>query len=126
MQIDIQALNIPLSDELREYVKRRLYFAIGGKDETIQRVNVRLSDINGPRGGKDMCCHIQVSIAKSPDIVIKDVAEDLHTAVDRAAGRAGRTLARQLQRKADKHRVQFPMKKDAADTLDQSQEEFSA
>ena len=54
MQFDIQALNILLTEELREYVKRRLYFALGGKDEHIRRVYVRLSDINGPRGGKDL------------------------------------------------------------------------
>jgi putative sigma-54 modulation protein len=104
MQIDIQALNIALTDHLSYYVKRRLHFALSTRDENIMRVIVRLSDINGPKGGKDMCCHIQVGLKGAGDVVIKDVEENIYTAVDRAAGRAARTVARKLARKPNRQR----------------------
>ena len=98
MQIDIQTRNLPLTDTLRGHIRRRLGFALGSRDEHIQRVLVRLSDINGPRGGTDKCCHIQVALAHLPDVVIKDTEADLYTAIDRAIGRAGRTVGRRLRR----------------------------
>ena len=53
MQLDIQARNFQLTKALRNYIKRRLGFALSSKNNHIQRVQVRLSDINGPRGGAD-------------------------------------------------------------------------
>jgi len=99
VQINIQALGFPLTDALRERVKRRMGFALGGRDEHIQRIEVRLLDINGPKGGKDMCCQIHVVLGGMPDVVIKDVETDLYVAIDRAFDRAGRSVARQLSRR---------------------------
>jgi putative sigma-54 modulation protein len=101
MQIDIQARNFQLTNAMRGHVIRRLGFALSTKDAHIQRVKVRLSDINGPRGGEDKCCHIQVIIPHLPDVVIEDTEEDLYVAIDRAADRAGRTVARRVTRQRD-------------------------
>ena len=65
---------------------------------------VRLSDINGPRGGADKCCHIQVVLPQLPDVVIEDTEVDLYAAIDRAADRAGRTVDRRLARHRDRAR----------------------
>jgi ribosome-associated translation inhibitor RaiA len=104
MQIDIQARNFLLTDALRNHTKRRLGCALSARDDHIQRVIVRLSDINGPRGGADKCCHIQVAIPHLPDVVIEDTEANLYAAIDRAAGRAGRTVGRRLMRKRIKSR----------------------
>lgn len=108
MQINIQAFNFTLTDALRERVQRRLRFALGGREESIQRIVVRLSDINGPRGGKDMCCHILIVLEHLPDVVIKDVETDLYVAIDRAFDRAGRAVARQLSRQITRQRASLP------------------
>ena len=104
MQIDIQALSFALTDGLRSHIERRLAFALSARDEHIHRVTVRLMDINGPKGGKDMCCHLQVALNGLPDVVVKDTEADLYTAIDRAADRVGRTVSRQLSRRIDKER----------------------
>ena len=98
MLIDIQARNFQLTDVLRSHIDRRLGFALSSRDDHIQRVLGWLSDINGPRGGADKCCHIQVVFTHLPDVVIKDTEMDLYTAIDRAADRVGRTVARRLAR----------------------------
>ena len=108
MQIDIQARNFPLTDAMRRHTERRLGFALSARDDHIQRVIVRLSDINGPRGGVDKCCHIQVAIARLPDVVIEDIEADLYSAIDRAADRAGRTVGRRLVRQRFKGRSSAP------------------
>ncbi len=104
MNIDIQARNFPLTDALRQHIDRRLGFALSSRDDAIQRIRVLLSDINGPRGGADKCCHIQVVIPRLPDVVIEDTEVDLYTAIDRAAERAGRTVGRRLNRQRDRDR----------------------
>jgi putative sigma-54 modulation protein len=104
MQIDIQARNFPLTNPLRGHVERRLGFALSTRDDHIQRVMVRLSDINGPRGGADKCCHIQVVLPHLPDVVIEDTEADLYAAIDRAVDRAGRTVGRRLARQRDRGR----------------------
>ena len=104
MQTDIQSLSFAITDGLRNHIKRRLAFALSAREEHIHRVSVRLTDVNGPKGGDDMCCHIQVVLNQLPDVVVKDTQADIYMAVDRAADRVGRTVTRQLSRKLDKKR----------------------
>ena len=111
MQIEIQARNFKLTKALHERVIRRLSFALSSRDNHIQRVIVRLSDINGPRGGKDKCCHIQVKLTQLSDVVIEDIELDLYAAIDRASDRAGRTVIRRLARHRDRARSADPQYK---------------
>lgn len=105
MQIEIQARNFPVTPALRSHILRRLNFALSARYQQIHHVLVRLSDINGPRGGKDKCCLIQVTLPQLSDIVIEDIETDLYVAIDRAAARTSRTVTRKLGRKRDLSRV---------------------
>ncbi len=105
MQIDIQAPSFSLTEALRNHAERRLRFSLTYCDEHIQRVIMRLSDINGPRGGADKCCHLRVVLAGLPDVVVEDIQADLYVAIGRAATRAGRTIGRRLTRRRDRDRT---------------------
>ncbi len=98
MQIDIQARHFTLTDALRSHAERRIRLALTCCDDHILRVNMRLSDINGPRGGIDKHCHLQVMLAGLPGVVIEDTEADMYVAINRAADRAGRTLIRKINR----------------------------
>lgn len=99
MQIDTKTRDFPLMDALRSHAERRLRYALSSLGEPIQRVVVRLSDINGPRGGVDKRCRLQLVLAGLPDLVIEDTEADMYVAIDRASDRAGRTLARTMDRR---------------------------
>jgi len=122
MQIQIQSRNFPLTQALRSHVTRRLNFALSSRYEHIQRILVRLSDINGPRGGNDKCCHIQVVIPRLPDVVIEDTETDLYVAIDRAADRTSRTVSRRLARQRHKNRHRSLINKAVTD--DSAQTDF--
>jgi ribosome-associated translation inhibitor RaiA len=113
MQIDIQARDFPLTDALRSHAERRLRVVLTCCDEHIQRVVMRLSDINGPRGGADKRCHLQVVLAGLPNMVIEDTEANLYVAINRAADRAGRTLVRKIGRQKTLLRRDHPMGLDA-------------
>lgn len=98
MHIDIHTQGFSLTPGLREHVEKRLAYALSHAGDSITRLTVRLSDINGPRGGDDKRCLIEVRLKQTPAVVIEDVEADLYVAIDRAAERAGRTLARRLAR----------------------------
>ncbi len=107
MQIDIQARNFTLTSAIRGHVQRRIGFALSSRDEHIRRIRVRLSDINGPRGGEDKCCQIQVVLPKLADVVIEDTESDLYTAIDRAVDRASRNVDRRLSRRRQYQRSNY-------------------
>lgn len=93
MQMDIQARSFALTEGLRAHVEQRLRFAMTRFQDQMVRFAVRLSDVNGPKGGVDKGCHPQVRLRGLPDIVVKDTEVDLYVAGDRA----GRTLERYLR-----------------------------
>ena len=88
MQTTIQALGFSLTDALENHVHNRLGFTFSRTSGRVRRVNVRLSDLNGPRGGIDKSCLIEVRLDGLPAVVVEDVQPDMYTAIDRAIGRA--------------------------------------
>ena len=98
MQMDIQSQGFTLTDALRDYLLKRLAYDLNHGDEYISRVSVRLSDINGPRGGADKRCFIEIRLKQLPAVVIEDTEADLYVAIDRAVERASRTLTRRMER----------------------------
>jgi ribosomal subunit interface protein len=112
MQMDIQSQGFSLTEGIRDYVMKRLAYTLAYGDAAITRIIVRLSDINGPRGGDDKRCLIEVRLKTASAVVIEDTEADLYVAIDRAAERAGRTLARRLARQ----REFAPSKQEAAST----------
>ncbi|TRZ70667.1 MAG: HPF/RaiA family ribosome-associated protein [Rhodocyclaceae bacterium] len=98
MRIDIQASGFNLTDGLREHTERRLHYALSWASDDLRKVVVRLSDINGPRGGNDKRCRIQIPFSGGADVVIEDTEADLYVAIDRAADRTERAVVRRMER----------------------------
>jgi ribosomal subunit interface protein len=109
MQIDMEARDFPLTEALRSHAERRLRSALTCCGDHIRRVAVRLSDVNGPRGGADKRCRLQVVLAGLPDVVVEDVEADLYVAIDQATDRAGRTLVRKIERRRTLLRQSSPL-----------------
>ncbi len=106
MQIDIQARSFSLTEPLRQYSEQRIRFALTRFGDHIQRVSMWLSDVNGPKGGKDKHCRLQIALTGKTDIVIEDIQVDLHVAINRTVERASRSLVRKLDRRQS--RMQRP------------------
>jgi len=83
------------------HTERRLSFALTRTSNRIKRVVVRLGDRNGPRGGGDKFCRIQVLLERALPVLIEDAGADLYAVIDRAAERAGRNVAKTLGRRRE-------------------------
>lgn len=101
MRIEIHSGKFSLTDSLRKHIERRIQFALSWANHNLRKVTLRLEDINGPKGGADKSCRIQIPIAGGKPVVIEEIQSDLYVAIDRAIERAGRVLSRKLERKRE-------------------------
>jgi hypothetical protein len=89
-----------IPEEAVALLRRRLEFALGRFSARLRQVSARVADVNGPRGGIDKSCVITLHLERwARPIVIEDVDVDPMVAIDRAADRAGRAVARVLARR---------------------------
>jgi len=112
MQIDIQSQGFSLTPALSEYAGNRISYALSFASDRITRLIVRLSDINGVRGGEDKRCLLELRLKGVPGIVVEDVEEDLYAAIDRATERARRALVRKLDQAREIKHVEYGEKTD--------------
>lgn len=98
MRIEIQANGFVLTEALKTYTEQRMAMALGWAGERMRKLAVSLSDINGPRGGIDKRCKVQVQLGRGQEVVIEDTEANLYVAIDRAANRAERAVVRRIER----------------------------
>jgi len=101
MRIVIQANGFVLTEALKTYTEQRMATALGWAGDRMRKLVVSLSDINGPRGGIDKRCKVQVQLGGGYEVVIEDTEADLYVAIDRAADRADRAVVRRVERMRD-------------------------
>ena len=101
MQVNVHGRNIEVTADLIAHVERRLGFALVRFGRRIARVAVRLLDVNGPRGGVDKRCCVDVSLIPVGKVYMEDADADLYVAVDRAADRVGRAVGRRFERERE-------------------------
>ena len=94
--LSIQSRGFTLTPALKQRVSKRIGLIIGNTGHPITNVDVRLSDINGPKGGVDKRCQIHIKLSGYPSVTVTDIQHDMYYAIDRAASRATRIVRRRL------------------------------
>ena len=98
MNIELRIGNAGVADALRRYVERRLHFALGRFGDRVGGVSVRLY---GSGNTPNCKCRMSAELQPFGNVVVEERDPDLFTAIDRAAGRLGRRVARELDRIRD-------------------------
>ena len=99
MELSIRGLNFDLTDAILGHVRDRLHEGLSHYAPRLRGVTVRVSDVNGPRGGVDKRCHLEVTAEEVAAVLVEEVDADLRRAVDRAVARLRRQLARTFGRR---------------------------
>lgn len=97
MQVIFESRNVK-GRQLRDLSIERVRFSLRRLTAWVPRAKVRLSDINGPRGGVDKRCQVELTTDTAGTVVITSLAQDWRTALDLSLARATRILTRSLQR----------------------------
>jgi hypothetical protein len=103
--LSIRRSGIATTAELEAYMRQRAGFKLGKFAPHVERVTVRLTDVNGPRGGVDTSCSIKVVLSGLPSVVVEELASGTAEAFDRAADRVERAVRRSLDRARDTGKI---------------------
>ena len=95
----------PQATELRDLTERRVRFVLRRLSWLVPRAEVQLSDVNGPRGGIDKRCQVELRTDGAGSMVVACVANDWRTALDHALARAARFLMRAWRRGSETRRM---------------------
>ncbi|MBC7608877.1 MAG: HPF/RaiA family ribosome-associated protein [Polaromonas sp.] len=95
----------PQTAEMRTLATRRVRQALKRLSWLAPRVRVHMSDVNGPRGGIDKRCQVELVSSMAGPVVITSMARDWRSALQSALGRAVRTLLHNWQRSRTKRRT---------------------
>ena len=100
----IEFAGLEIAPALRTRVIQRIRRGLVGVQTSPVHVHVTFSDINGPKGGLDVRCAIDVTIPQTPPLHVEEAAERDVTAFDRCAAMISRHIAEQLRRRQESGR----------------------
>jgi ribosome-associated translation inhibitor RaiA len=98
MQVHVRALEFSLTSALRAAVLHHVERTLADYGQWVDEVTVRLSDVNGPRGGQDKLCRIVVSQVSTGGLIAQATDSDMYVAIRKAADRAGAMVKRSRDR----------------------------
>lgn len=112
MQLELVIIGLTPEPELREYVTRRTRFAFDRFERYVKRVTVQLTDLNGPRNGKDKRCHITAEFHQGGHATIRETRSGERAAVYHAVGRLRYLIGNRLR--ILRSRKRFRLRKESA------------
>jgi len=113
MHIEMKALGLELTDDLRAYCEAHIVEPLQRVyDRSGPRLEIELSDDNGPKGGIDKRCRITFEMPHTRTINVVEQSHDIFRSVDLASQRFRRLINKYKGWKLQKTR--FPTKYYAA------------
>jgi ribosome-associated translation inhibitor RaiA len=100
----VKIVGLALTPMLKARVTRQLRRALMAVQTRPVHGRVRLADVNGPKGGLDIRCAIDVTIPRMKPFHAEEMAADAVTAFDQALAAITRQIARRLSRREDSDR----------------------
>ncbi len=98
MKISIKAHRLKIDKQVNAAMERRLRFALGRFGASVKEVKVRLTDLNGPKGGVDKECLIVVRLQRGGEVVVQGSGKDCIATLNYCADRISRAVERDLSR----------------------------
>ena len=88
----------PNGAQLRDIAERRIRFVLRRLTWLVPRARVQFSDTNGPRGGIDKRCQVELKTEHNGTVVVTAMARDWRSALESALTRASRALVHTWRR----------------------------
>lgn len=109
MRSTIITKGIDAGQSWREYITERMDAVLAHAQDSIHFITVRLSDMNGPKGGVDKRCQIHVKPMGLPAVIVTEVSASVSDAIDGAMQRAAKVIKRVMERANDIPAINVPV-----------------
>lgn len=98
MNLTIQLPHAADANTARDHADRVVRFALTRFTGAISAVRLRLVDENGPRGGVDQRCRVQVVLRTGDVLSVEAVGSDAFAVIHQGCARMAHSVARRLSR----------------------------
>jgi hypothetical protein len=95
----VRVIGVELDEDDHALIRRKLGTKLGKFATSIERVSVRVTDTNGPRGGVDQVCNVKVVLSGLPSVVVERRHCVLHAAIDVALRATEQAVGRSVRRR---------------------------
>lgn len=92
MRTEIISLRWSITEAMADHISIRLKHLEHRFGDHVNSMAVRLTDINGPKGGDDKVCRLQARVENHPSINTEGRHTDIYTAIAQATHRMERSL----------------------------------
>ncbi|HJQ53971.1 MAG TPA: hypothetical protein VJ825_09010 [Gemmatimonadaceae bacterium] len=96
---NIRIDSVTLDDDDRAVIRRKTRTRFARFGRAVERVTVRIRDVNGPRGGVDIECRIKVVLSRLPSVVAERRAKNFEGAFGGALAAASRAVSQAVRRR---------------------------
>jgi putative sigma-54 modulation protein len=103
MKVEVRCKGFESSDNLAEHVTRKAHQHLSRFGRRVDAVEARLSDVNGPRGGRDKRCRLTVHVPGAPPIHVEELHQDYYASIDLALARVAHAVGRSIERARQHH-----------------------
>ncbi len=105
MEVYVLDRNVGITPDQQETVERCLQFAFDRFSSQIRKIDVSVSDVNGPKGGDDLQCRIKIVLDGKGEIIVEGKGISVEAVVSEVADRAAMAVSRRLDRLRDSHGI---------------------
>jgi ribosome-associated translation inhibitor RaiA len=92
-------IGVELDETDRALIRRKLGMKLGKFTTAIERITVRMTDANGPRGGVDHVCNVKVVLSGLPSVVVERRDASPHAVIDLALRATEQAVRRSVGRR---------------------------
>lgn len=100
--IQIQFVNIDVKRSVMRGIERRYYQTFDRLGHIIARAHLKFQDTNGPKGGVDKQCTLQVRFSQHGFAVVKSSGDSFAQAAHNAFEKMRRVVAKRLGKKRNR------------------------
>ena len=97
MEVSLRTVGFRSTSAITSFVNEQVGNAVGRLGHLVSSVSVTLRDENGPKGGIDKVCKVQVVLAQKGRIVIEERGDDIYKSIALAAHRVSAVISRKKE-----------------------------
>ncbi len=97
MRVRIQSRSFDVTDSYGRHVRRRVHHSLDRVQRRIADVEIRLMDLNGPKGGVDKQCNVIVRLLNGRRVILRETDSCAWRLIDVATNRMKRLVMEHLE-----------------------------